>query len=92
MIESFADKDTKAVFERRHSKRFQAIHRQALMKLLLVHAAATVEDLSVPPGNRLEMLKGDRRGQYSIRINQQWRVCFRFEKGNAYDVEICDYH
>ncbi|MBP2465506.1 proteic killer suppression protein [Sinorhizobium meliloti] len=58
----------------------------------MLHAATRIEDLRVPPGNRLEALKGDRAGQYSIRINQQWRICFRFENGDAYDVEISDYH
>ena len=80
------------MFRRQRSRRYAGIQRHALVKLLLVHAATTVEDLRVPPGNRLELLKGDRAGQFSVRVNQQWRVCFRFEQGDAYDVEICDYH
>ena len=64
----------------------------ALRKLRMLNRARTVSDLRIPPANRLEMLRGNRRGQYSIRINQQWRVCFRFKEGNAYDVEIVDYH
>ncbi|MEM8579305.1 MAG: type II toxin-antitoxin system RelE/ParE family toxin [Pseudomonadota bacterium] len=92
MIASFEDKDTEAVFERRRSRKLAAVQRTGLVKLLMLHAAINLDDLRTPPGNRLESLKGDRAGQFSIRINQQWRVCFRFEKGNAYDVEICDYH
>lgn len=92
MIQSFGNKDTEAVFERRRTRRFDAFQKPALVKLLMIHAAARIDDLRVPPGNRLEALKGDRVGQYSIRINQQWRICFRFENGDAYDVEISDYH
>lgn len=92
MIRGFADADTQAVFERRRSRKFDQIHRVALRKLTMIHAAAAVSDLRVPPGNRLEALKGDRAGQFSVRINQQWRICFRFQDGDAYDVEICDYH
>lgn len=73
-------------------KRFRAFESVARRKLDLLNAAATLEFLRVPPGNRLEALKGDRKGQFSIRINDQWRICFRFEDGNAYDVEIVDYH
>jgi proteic killer suppression protein len=64
----------------------------ALIKLLLIDAADTVEDLRIPPGNRIEQLKGDRKGQHSIRINEQWRICFSWEQGEATDVEIVDYH
>ncbi len=81
------------IFNRRQSKRFSArLHRLALIKLLLIDAADTVEDLRIPPGNRLEQLKGDRKGQHSIRINEQWRICFSWEQGEANDVEIVDYH
>ena len=72
--------------------RFHAFERQARRKLLYLHRARVLQDLRVPPGNRLEALKGDRRGQHSIRINERWRVCFRWEEGDAYDVEIVDYH
>ncbi len=74
------------------SKWSKDVQRQALRKLLLIDAAETVEDLRVPPGNRLERLKGARSGQYSIRINDQWRICFKWSRGNAIDVEIVDYH
>ncbi len=76
----------------RRSKLARSLQPAALRKLLLLDAAEVLEDLRVPPGNRLEKLAGDRAGQYSIRINQQWRVCFRWEDGNADDVEIVDYH
>ncbi len=92
MIRSFAEKDTEALFEDRLVPRFQAIERPARRKLLYLHRARTLGDLQVPPGNRLEALKGNRRGQHSIRINDQWRICFRWEKGDAYEVEITDYH
>lgn len=73
-------------------RRFRAIERPARRKLLYLHRARTLEDLKVPPGNHLEALKGDRRGQHSIRINDQWRVCFTWKDGDAHDVEIVDYH
>ncbi|MDW9698221.1 type II toxin-antitoxin system RelE/ParE family toxin [Sinorhizobium meliloti] len=92
MTQSFGNKETEAVFKRQRTRRFGAFQKPALVKLLMLHAATRIEDLRVPPGNRLEALKGDRAGQYSIRINQQWRICFRFENGDAYDVEISDYH
>lgn len=93
MIKSFADADTERLFlgQRPHCLPNQ-IWRVATRKLLLIHAAGSIEDLRVPPGNRLEKLVGDRQGQYSIRINQQWRVCFVWTEGDAYDVEITDYH
>jgi proteic killer suppression protein len=72
--------------------RFRRIERQARRKLLYLHRARSLQDLMVPPANRLEALKGDRQGQHSIRINDQWRICFRWDQGNAYDVEITDYH
>ena len=91
MIHSFADKDTERLFADEAVKRFQAIERSARRKLLLLAAAAKLADLLVPPGNRLEALAGDRKGQHSIRINEQWRICFRWDDG-AHDVAIVDYH
>lgn len=93
MIRSFSDSKTARVFNRiRVSKWGKDVQRQALRKLLLIDAAESVEDLRVPPGNRLERLKGVRSGQYSIRVNDQWRICFKWSRGNAIDVEIVDYH
>ena len=92
MIRSFADKATAQLAARRRVKRFEAIERVALRKLEMIRAAERLEDLRAPPGNRLEALHGDRAGQHSIRINDQWRICFRWEEGEAHDVEICDYH
>ena len=92
MIKSFADKDTQKLFERRSSKRFKNIERVALRKLVMLHAAMILDDLRMPPGNKLEVLKGDRIGQHSIRINQQWRICFNWDDGEVQNVEICDYH
>ena len=92
MIKSFADRDTQTLFERNSSKRFKNNERVALRKLVMLHAAKVLDDLKVPPGNRLEALKKDRAGQHSIRINQQWRICFTWNNGEAENVEICDYH
>ena len=92
MIRSFRDRDTATLFDDRPVARFHAVERKARMKLLLLNAATTLDALRVPPGNRLEALKGDRKGQHSIRINDQWRVCFRWKQGDAYDVGIVDYH
>ena len=93
MILSFACKQTERLWNRERPKKFPpSIHRPALRKLELLHAATTLADLRVPPGNRLEALKGDRRGQHSIRINEQWRICFAWRTGNAHHVEIVDYH
>ncbi len=92
MIKSFGDRDTERLFQREPPRRFRAIRVPALKKLLILHGAGRLGDLMVPPGNRLEKLKGDRAGQHSIRINDQWRVCFGWKDGDAHDVEIVDYH
>jgi proteic killer suppression protein len=93
MIKSFQSRETEKLFMRQRSPRFSvAIHRIALRKLLLLDAAERLEDLRTPPGNRLEKLTGNRQGQHSIRINDQWRICFRWAEGDAYEVEIADYH
>lgn len=93
MIRSFADKETERLFAGETSRRLpQDIVRRAVGRLQHLHLATRVEDLRRPPSNCLETLKGDRAGQWSIRINGQWRVCFRFEGGDAFDVEIVDYH
>jgi proteic killer suppression protein len=92
VIASFRDKDTQALFEEHPVRRFGAIERSARRKLLFVNQARRLEDLAALPGNRLEKLSGDRKGQHSIRINDQWRICFRWKAGDAYEVEIADYH
>jgi proteic killer suppression protein len=93
VIKSFSDKETEKVFNRSFSKKLpQSALRLALKKLLMVHAATQLHDLRVPPANHLEALSGTRKGQYSIRINQQWRICFKWHKGDAFHVEIVDYH
>jgi proteic killer suppression protein len=93
MIRSFRDKATESVFRREVSRKLSpALQRQALRKLVILDGAETLQDLQIPPGNRLERLKGDRDGQYSIRINDQWRICFTWSDGDAEDVEITDYH
>ncbi|MGA2661659.1 MAG: type II toxin-antitoxin system RelE/ParE family toxin [Verrucomicrobiota bacterium] len=93
MIRSFACPETERLFQDEHSRRLpQQIERVARRKLLLLHQARRLEDLRAPPGNRLEALKGDRAGQHSIRINDQWRICFRWEGADAFGVEIVDYH
>jgi len=93
MIRSFANKHTKDVFFRRRSRYLPPeIHIRAKMKLLLIDAASSLEDLKIPPGNRLEQLQGRRSDQWSIRINQQWRICFQWNDGDAWNVEIVDYH
>ena len=92
MIKGFRCKETENVFLRRHSTKLPVnIQRIALRKLLLLDAAEKIEDLRIPPGNRLEKLLGNRIGQHGIRINDQWRICFRWSEGDAYDVEIVDY-
>jgi proteic killer suppression protein len=93
VIKTFADKRTKTLFETGRSRRIPAdVAQRAARKLEYVNLAAHVEDLRSPPGNRLHALEGDRKGQYAISVNSQWRICFRFQEGDAYEVEICDYH
>jgi len=92
MIRSFRCRDTETLASGYRVRRFIAFERIAQRKLAQLNAATTLDFLRAPPGNRLEALKGDRQGQYSIRINNQWRLCFRFEAGQAYEVEIVDYH
>jgi len=93
MIRSFKDKETEKIYNREYSRRFpHDIQRIAMKKLWMLDAAPDPSSLRVPPGNRFEPLKGDRLGQYSIRINDQWRICFKWADNNAYDVEITDYH
>jgi proteic killer suppression protein len=93
MIKSFRCKNTEKFFQRQFVSRFPSeIRRNAIRKLLILDAAERLKDLKMPPGNRLENLTGDRQGQHSIRINDQWQICFRWHQGDAYDVEITDYH
>ena len=93
VILSFACAETERVFRAELSRRLpSAIQRGARRKLLTLHGATELRQMAVPPGNRLEALKGGRTGQHSIRVNDQWRICFRWSEGNAYDVEIVDYH
>ncbi len=93
MIKTFKDDETEKVFHRERSKKLPPdIQQVALRKLRMVNNAYTITDLRIPPANRLEKLSGDRAGQYSIRINDQWRICFEWKSNNAYDVEITDYH
>ena len=93
MIRSFGSKDTGRIWHEQYVKRVdRTVQRATLRKLELIHAAKDVEDLRVPPGNRLERLVGDRRGQHSIRVNAQWRLCFVWREGGAEDVELIDYH
>ena len=93
MIKSFADKITRLIFEEQFVKGFpEDVLQRALAKLQRLDSAGTLRDLALSPGNQLEALQGDRARQHSIRINQQWRLCFRWEDGHAYDVELVDYH
>ena len=92
MIRSFADRDTERLFRDEDVRSFSAIERVARRKLLILSGASRLDDLRTPPGNRLEALKGNRTGQFSIRINDQWRICFRWIDTAAEDVEIVDYH
>lgn len=92
MIRSFRDRDTERLAKDDPVRRFRAIERVARRKLEMLAAAARLDDLRRPPGNRPEALRGDRAGQQSIRINDRWRICFRWSNGDAFDVEIVDYH
>ena len=93
MIQSFKDSETERIFNRQRSRKLPSnIQQVALRKLRMINRAMTLNDLRIPPANRLEKLKGARKGQYSIRINDQWRICFEWQDGDAYDVEIVDYH
>ncbi len=93
MIKSFADRETERIFQRERSRRLPPmIQQRARIKLEVLDAAEALEDLRIPPSNHLEALSGDRRGQHSIRINEQWRICFIWREGNAYEVAITDYH
>jgi proteic killer suppression protein len=93
MIQSFKCKETEKIWNQEYSKKFsEDIQRIALRKLFMIQRAKELKDLMIPPANRLEKLKGDRKDQYSIRINDQYRICFHWEDSNAYDVEIVDYH
>jgi toxin HigB-1 len=93
MIQSFRDADTERLFQQQRSRRLPSeIQALVLRKIELPHRAERPEDLRLPPSNRLEALAGDRQGQHSIRITRRWRICFRWQDGNAYDVEIVDYH
>ena len=93
MIRGFRCKETAKIFARKFSKHFpENIQRIAYRKLMILDAAEKLDDLRIPPGNQLEKLSGDRKGQYSIRINDQWRICFKWHKKDAYEVEITDYH
>ena len=93
MIRSFGDRETERLWRREHVRSLDPrVLRTALRKLAILDAAVTLDDLRVPPGNRLEALKGDRRGQHSIRINDQWRICFTWTDTGPEDVEIVDYH
>ncbi len=93
MIKTFTCNETEKIFNRKFSRRIaENIQRSAYRKLLILHASTNINDLRTPPANRLERLTGDRDGQHSIRINDQWRICFKWENNNAYNVEIADYH
>ena len=93
MINSFKDRETEKIYNREYSRKLpHVIQRIAMKKLWMIDAAPDFDSLRIPPGNRLEALKGDRAGQFSIRINDQWRICFKWSDKNAYDVEIVDYH
>lgn len=93
MIKSFKDKETEKVYSREGSRKLpEGIQQVALRKLRMINNAKSLNDLRIPPANNLEKLKGDREGQHSVRINDQWRICFKWKDGDAHDVEIADYH
>ena len=92
MIKSFRDQESQRLYHRQRVRRFGGFERPALRKLVILNAAASLRDLAAVPGNKLEKLSGDRAGQHSIRINDQWRICFLWREGDAYQVEIVDYH
>ena len=93
MIRSFADKEAERIYNRERSKKIPSdIQRAALRKLRMLNRATNIADLRIPPANRLEKLKGQRKGQYSIRINDRWRICFEWKRNDAFNVEIVDYH
>jgi toxin HigB-1 len=92
VIRSFRDKDTEEIFQRRRVRKYQQVASVALRRLVQIDSAEELRDLASPPANRLELLKGNRAGQYSVRINDQYRICFRWKNGHAYEVEISDYH
>jgi proteic killer suppression protein len=92
MIKTFADRDTEKLFHDQRVRRFQAFERQARRRLMVLHAALSIEALILNPGNRFHALSGNRKGKYAISINDQWRLCFEWRDGNAYLVEIIDYH
>ncbi|MCK6625342.1 MAG: type II toxin-antitoxin system RelE/ParE family toxin [Anaerolineae bacterium] len=93
MIRSFKSKETEKIFNRQRSQKLPSdIQQIALRKLRMLNRAVILQDLRIPPANRLEKLEGDRLGQYSIRINDQWRICFEWQEGDAHNVEIIDYH
>ncbi|MCL2230694.1 MAG: type II toxin-antitoxin system RelE/ParE family toxin [Treponema sp.] len=93
MIRSFGDKDTEALFNREHIKKLPPdLYHRTRVKLLIIHAATSEDDLRTPPGNHFEKLKGDKKGLCSIRVNDQWRITFKWSNGNANDVRIVDYH
>jgi proteic killer suppression protein len=93
VIVSFKDKETEKVWNSKHSKVLPTeLQRVARRKLIMIHSSINLNDLRVPPGNRLHQLSGDRKGQYSVSINDQWRICFKWLDGNAIDIEITDYH
>jgi proteic killer suppression protein len=92
VIASFADREAQLIFDGGRSRRYAGLESVIERKLLAIHAADTLQRLAIPPGNRLEALRGDRKGQHSIRVNDQFRICFRWENAYAYEIEIVDYH
>jgi len=92
MIKSFSCRDTETLFNDRRNRRFQSIERQARKRLMVLHAAPSLEALMLNPGNKFHSLGGKRKGQYAVSINEQWRICFEWRDGNAYQVQIIDYH